>query len=217
MKWIKKSEEPENFKGWKSQANEDWQPTWDELRSPEKPQLHESLLQEQGYLCCYCQRRIELKNSHVEHFKPRTHYPELALDYHNLLASCQEERKKNEPPPKPTHCGHYKKDWYDPELLVSPLEKNCEQSFRYTELGEIRPNSDPNFKQAAETTIEKLGLNIDKLRAMRQEAIADITKVLDELNESDKQQLIAGFTTPNSEGKYDEFCMALVYILRQYY
>lgn len=213
MKFIKKSGEPVSFKQWKSQGNEDWEPTWDDLRSPEKPQLHESLLQEQGYICCYCQRRISLEDSHIEHLKPRTHYPELAIEYRNLLASCQGERE--EPPPQPIHCGHYKKDWYDPNLLVSPLDENCEQYFTYTELGEIRPTSDQKLQEAAETTIEKLGLNIDKLRAMRRSAIAAITEGWDELKASEKQQLISGLIELNDRGEYTEFCMILVYILRQ--
>lgn len=213
MKFIKKSGEPASFQQWKSQGNEDWEPTWDDLRSPEKPQLHDSLLREQGYICCYCQRRIFLEDSHIEHLKPRTHYPELAIDYNNLLVSCQGERE--EPPPLPIHCGHYKKDWYDPKLLVSPLEENCERYFTYTELGEIRPTSDPKLQEAAETTIEKLGLNIDKLRAMRRGAIEAITEGLDELEELEKQKLISGLTDLNDRGEYTEFCTALAYILRQ--
>ncbi|NEP57985.1 MAG: hypothetical protein F6K31_13335 [Symploca sp. SIO2G7] len=50
MRWIEKSQEPESFTRWKAQANEDWQPRFDNLRSQEKRDLYAALLQEQGYL-----------------------------------------------------------------------------------------------------------------------------------------------------------------------
>lgn len=86
--------------------NEDWKPSWDGLRAPEKSELHEALLREQDFICCYCGMRINRETSHIEHLKPRTTYPELALEYSNLLASCQGESE--EPPPEPVHCGHKK-------------------------------------------------------------------------------------------------------------
>ncbi|MGK7925879.1 MAG: retron system putative HNH endonuclease [Spirulina sp.] len=92
MKYIKKNEEPEIFRDWKALANEDWQPNWDEnFQSPEKPAVHRSLLREQGSICCYCGREITRETSHIEHLKPRSLYPDLALNYSNLLASCQGE------------------------------------------------------------------------------------------------------------------------------
>ncbi|WP_292775105.1 retron system putative HNH endonuclease [Nostoc sp. NMS9] len=88
MKYIKKSEEPESFTVWKNLANEDWQPSWENFSKPQKTDVHDSLLQEQGFICCYCGRRITKDISHIEHLKPRkTHY-NLALEYTNLLASC---------------------------------------------------------------------------------------------------------------------------------
>ena len=101
MKFIDKSKEPEEFTNWKALANQDWQPNWDNFQKPEKNIVHNSLLQEQGYICCYCGRRISRQDSHIEHLKPRNQYPELALNYHNILASCQKEVK----PKEPIHCG----------------------------------------------------------------------------------------------------------------
>ena len=69
MRYIKKQETPPAFTDWKAQENEDWQPYWNSkttnFQNPEKRIVHESLLQEQGYICCYCQRRIDLNNSHI--------------------------------------------------------------------------------------------------------------------------------------------------------
>lgn len=125
MRYIQKGEEPEKLANWKSLANEDWQPTYEELRGDIKIDLHDTLLKEQGYLCCYCEMRVTRSNSHIEHFKPRTFYPELSLEYSNLLASCQRERE----PKEPQHCGVKKEDWYDEQLMVSPVIANCGDFF----------------------------------------------------------------------------------------
>ncbi|MBR8828894.1 MAG: TIGR02646 family protein [Gomphosphaeria aponina SAG 52.96 = DSM 107014] len=207
MKYIKKEQPPQTFTHWKAQENEDWKPHWDNFRGKEKFAVHNTLLKEQGYICCYCGRRISSKTSHIEHLKPRTNYPNLALEYGNLLASCQGESE--EPPPIPVHCGHKKKDWYDKQLMVSPLDNNCADFFRFTEAGEILPKNDPD-KQAAITTIERLGLNIDKLKKMRKKAIEAI---LDVIEKEEIEALIKGFETPDLEGKYEEFSGALIYIL----
>ncbi len=63
MRYIKKQQTPQEFLDWKAKSNEDWQPTWDDLKNPEKTIVRQSLLKEQGYICCYCQRRINLRVS----------------------------------------------------------------------------------------------------------------------------------------------------------
>ena len=213
MKWIQKSEEPEALRNWKEQANADWTPTWDVLRASEKEGVHDSLLREQGYICCYCGQRISTKTSHIEHLKPRTRYPELALEYSNMLASCQGESET--PPPLPVHCGHKKKSWYDEKLMVSPLDKNCGDFFTYTESGEISPGANPETKAAAETTINKIGLNIDKLIALRKKALEAILDDWESLTDEDKKTLMSGFEQRNSAGAYEPFCAAIIYMINQ--
>ena len=99
MKHIQKSKPPDDFTNWKNLANENWQPSWKNFQKPQKTSVHKSLLKEQGFICCYCGRRIILLDSHIEHFKPRNKYLDLQLDYANLIASCQGESE--EPPPIP--------------------------------------------------------------------------------------------------------------------
>ncbi len=72
------------------------------------------------------------------------------------------------------------------------------------------------MQKSAETTINKLGLNIDKLRAMRRDAIEAILEGFEDLTEADKHQLIEGFKTMDNEGKYTDFCMVLVYIMKHF-
>jgi len=58
------------------------------LPSHLKQTLKDRLLQEQGYLCCYCMQRISSESMRMEHFRCQARYPEQQLDYENLLAVC---------------------------------------------------------------------------------------------------------------------------------
>lgn len=216
MKYIKKGEEPESFKAWKALAKTT--PNWgySYLQNPEKRELHDALLREQGYICCYCGMRITRESSHIEHLIPQsTPDPDLSVEYTNLLASCQRERE----PRKPIHCGVAKEDWYDENLMVSPLKQNCIDFFIYTDDGQILDTDIPEKKAAATATIDRLCLNIPKLTAMREEVIknllADID--IDELTDEERQKLIQGFEQPDAKGQYQEFWGAIAYILKQYF
>ena len=101
MKHIVKGEEPQDLQNWKSSANENWQPTWDGLPGPVKRNLHSALMTEQGFICCYCGKRVSDADSHIEHFKPQVPCEADALAYANLLCSCQRQTERREP----LHCG----------------------------------------------------------------------------------------------------------------
>ncbi len=222
MKYIKKNQEPGNFTAWKGCANEDWQPNWDNFQSPEKTALHKALLQEQGYICCYCGMRITKEISHIEHLQPREIYPNIALDYSNLLASCPGEgenpdwKKPQKIPPSQKHCGPKKDNWYDANLMVSPLQPNCRDFFRYTGLGEIRPTKNPAMEPAAQETINRLGLNDGKLQDARRRQIEKILPLIEGSTKEEIQQLIQGFDELDLQGEYTPFCFAIAYFLNQH-
>jgi uncharacterized protein (TIGR02646 family) len=236
MRYIKKQEAPPEFTQWKAEANEYWQPSWNSkatnFQNPQKEIVHQSLLKEQGYICCYCQRRINLNNSHIEHFKPKDedYYPKLSLEYNNFLASCQKEKitledseetledseeKIRKYEKNTVHCGHSKANWYDEKLMVSPLEENCAEYFSYTELGEILPSENKDKNESAKTTIDKLGLDIRKLRNERRGAIEGLFAEI-ELSRENIEIYIRKLDQVNEEGQYDKFCNVLIYILKQY-
>ena len=213
MKYIKKSNEPEELANFKAFANENWQPTFREFRGEDKRRLQQKLIEEQGHICCYCGMEITREDSHIEHLKPQSNYPEDQLNYYNLLASCQLKRE----PKEPQHCGIKKEDWYDEDLMVSPLEPNCVDFFRYTDEGEVLPTDEEDKKIAAATTIEKLGLNINKLKVMRLEAIDAILIDIEQSSESEIEALVNGYEKLDDKGQYEPFCQAVVYVLRKYY
>ncbi|MBP0019270.1 MAG: TIGR02646 family protein [Cyanobacteria bacterium SBLK] len=162
MKRIRKQKAPNSFTEWKlknkaKQTNY----SYDNFQNPEKREVHESLLQEQGYICCYCCGRIRLDNSHIEHLKSQTDNPELDLDYHNMLASCGSQQRF------PEYCGNQKGDR---KIPITPLQDRCEESFEFLRDGRIRPlKTKPEREQEVNETIETLNLNHPEIREGRAE------------------------------------------------
>jgi uncharacterized protein (TIGR02646 family) len=204
MKHIVKNQDTPEFDEWKASANDDWQPTYKDLRGAIKEEVKNSLMKEQGYICCYCERRLTDDGSHIEHFNPRSNNAVNPLDYANMLCSCQNRLEQGEP----RYCGHLKGDWFDNLLLVSPLDPDCEGHFAYTGDGEIKPTK--NSDDAARTTIKKLGLNINKLSALRRKAIEPF---LDEnLSAREFSQFVSGYLIKNTDERFIEFWTTIDYI-----
>jgi uncharacterized protein (TIGR02646 family) len=205
MKYISKTEEPESLRAWKALQIETPNCRYKHLPNPEKQELHQALLDDQGKICCYCQVEIALRSSHIEHLKPQSSHPDETLNYQNLLASCQGEGETSR---KPAHCGHKRGN----ELLpITPLDPNCEDWFVYTEDGQILANPNSVASTEAEKTIELLDLNIPKLRRMRASAIRQLR--ISTLTPEQKQMLIEHYNAFDEFGCYSEFCATIVHIL----
>jgi uncharacterized protein (TIGR02646 family) len=215
MKYIEKGEEPGAFTEWKKKPD-NLQRTWKSFRRTKaKNQLLQALLEEQGYICCYCCSSITKENCHIEHLKPQNEDEKSRFEYKNLMVSCQGEDEDK--PSIPVHCGHQKQGWYDKNLFVSPLEPNCAEFFKYSSSGEILPTDNLDKKAASETTIEKLALNIRKLQRMRKKAIDAELLNIEDLNEAEIQQLIKAYGIPDINGQYTPFCTAIIYLLKNYF
>ncbi|MCI9845920.1 retron system putative HNH endonuclease [Flavobacterium pectinovorum] len=197
MKYIIKQAEPESFIVWKNKENDDWKPTYANLDRQERIDLFKSLKEEQGYICCYCERELNEGDCHIEHFRPKdkTKFPKLELVYNNLLCSCQVNTEKGEP----LHCGNSKGNWFDENLLISPLDSTCEGKFKYTFDGQILPFNEDD--DAAKITIEKLQLNIDKLKDLRK-------SVIDALFEDED----IGWYLELKDGRFNEFHTTIKYL-----
>ena len=228
---------------WKSKDDPQWEFSkldWDDFTNPHKAELHDVLLKEQGYICCYCGRRISSSHdSHIEHLKPKSKshspsYAHLVVTYSNLLASCNgyteeqeseyEEKlkqKRDTPRPAQEFCGHKKGEWYDDKLTVSPLIENCAEYFTYTAAGEIRSANIDRIieKKAADQTIIQLGLNNEKLIREREKVIKDTLKHIrtKQFSSQELQKLIQGYDKLDNRGEYVRFCAAVLYYLKQEY
>lgn len=214
MKYIHKSKEPKSLTEFNKRLGNKT-PNWKAFTQSVKNEVYESLLKEQGYICCYCSRPISRKQCHIEHFKPKSVYKHLTFNYTNLIASCQGEDEDR--PRVPVHCGHKKQAWYDEELMVSPLNPNCADFFKYSGFGEILPTDDPDKQLAAKTTVAKLALDINKLRKQRRVAIDTALQAIQGLTDAEIRLLAQGFQELDSEGRFTPFCEVIAYVIKQYF
>jgi len=210
VKHIQKGKEPEFFRQWKKGCSPDWNPDWAALdgEGKIKRQLMEHLVEEQGGICCYCNRELRDNDFHIEHFRPKDKYPKQALEYENLLISCQRQLQQSEP----VHCGMKKGNWFEEEVTVSPLEPDCERLFEYLEDGRIRAAGNDS---RADETIKRLGLDINKLRELRKAAISAVLDVenLENLKRQDLLKLIHAYRQRNNNNKFQPFYAAIIQIL----
>ena len=201
MKHIVKQPEPEPFIEWKREDKMADRPNWNRVPGNIRRSVHSSLMEEQGFLCCYCEGWVDRESSHIEHFRPKSssRYRDLQLDYANLHCSCGRESVEGEP----RQCGFSKGSWFDEHLMVSPLDADCEGRFSFTGDGRIHPAAGD---ESAAQTIKRLALDLPKLDKRRQEVL----HIYLDLSIPDLQTLLA---TPDPEGRFVPFYTAVKDVL----
>jgi uncharacterized protein (TIGR02646 family) len=207
MKHINKGKEPASLLSYRKQP----QATYEDYR--EKDELRESLLKEQGYICCYCMERITKDNMKIEHWRPQTPYPQLQLDYQNLLAACNGNEGK---PPELQHCDTKKGD---KEIIISPTDshKNCEQYLKYSSNGRIYSENLDIDKDLNET----LNLNLPTLVKNRNQAFKAVIQQLTSIRGKDAAWSVQEVKRKiqvyenGIDGKYESYCQMIVYFLKK--
>ena len=213
MKYIQKGKEPQIFSDWKAtQMSLGVNYHYKRLPNPEKGAVHISLLSEQGYICCYCCKRVEQSNSHIEHLDPQSKTDaELSVEYSNMLASCGRDTNKPEYC-WPEYCGNKKGDL---AIRVSPLQANCEEFFNYSSTGEILPTANNLAHQKdAQTTINVLGLNHYDLTQGRIQALEALQGIM---TQEEAELLAQVCQQMNAQGRYQPFCNTVLYFLKNYF
>ena len=207
MKFISKGPEPEELIAFKIAGDEDWPPEYGGLPGDKKRAIHDALLDDQGHICCYCMRRVHRDSSHIEHWIPQSKDERSALDYENMLTSCQREVAPGEPLTR----GQKKGNWYDPATMVSPLTNECEDRFRFTAAGDIVAVTGD---EASAQTVSRLGLDLPGVVAGRREAIGAVIDGLEEMSLDDLRALSRGILERDERGEFAEYCVAIVHIVR---
>jgi len=202
MKHIVKSKEPQVLLEFKKEHKKN--AAYKDMTHEIKNSLKSVLSEEQYFICCYCMKRIKPHNSHIEHIKPQARFPNETLAYHNLLVSCN---GMNDSDP---NCGHKKNAWYDADEFLTPLDPDCEKLFTYNITGQMNA-----LKKNGEVTIDKLNLNSLQLVRARK-AVIRLSGLFDSDFEQKKQEIIAYYTTPNSDNELPPFCMAVIYCVNCY-
>lgn len=219
MKRIIKNPSPQWFEEWKREKPR----RFENMKQNKKEDLKNELVKEQGYICCYCGRKIDTsKATIIDHFLPKddNQYPHFQLEYNNLFASCdgyQKERKEA------NTRGEIGKELYPPccdslknneEIPICPIDKDCEEHFKYFQNGLISVTS-----EKGKVTLETLGLNNNpNLVNLRKDTITGklFQKVIingKAFNKPKKKEelekIISNIEEKDILGKFSPFCFAI--------
>lgn len=207
MKYIEKGESPRSLEEYKTTKGASFKDL-DKNYTCIKRAVKNSLIAEQGGICCYCGTRIDRTNSAIEHFKPKDEnlFPELQLEYSNLLASClggQIERQSNRR--FPLCCDANKKNRV---IKVSPTDSKCESYFKYDDDGNIYGTT-----PEACNAIIILNLNNEVQKNRRKAAIQAYINLP---QDTDWQEEIRFLSNRNRNGLFEPYCFAVVYYIKNF-
>lgn len=167
MLYIRKDHAPQELIADRATPGSDF----DGLR---KEPIRRALLEEQGYLCAYCMCRIEdtYQSTKIEHYKPRSGYPGLQMDYGNMLAVCH-GGEGGDP-------AHYTCDTKkgDQELRINPQEPSHMKTIRYYDDGRIDSTNEDFQKDIRTLNLNDTGLIGRRVAALNtlKEEIHDMFK-----------------------------------------
>ena len=210
MKQIHKAKEPVSLLAHRKNTHANYD------NYSEKYDLRDSLVKEQGYICCYCMQRISpnAEKMKIEHRQAQKKYPKLQLDYQNILASC----KGNDGGAKhlPRHCDTSKGE---KEITINPADKskNCETLIKYKSNGRIY--SDDLIIDRELNDI--LNLNTYKLVNYRKEIIDRVKQELINIKGKKEKWSYSDIKTNiqkyenKKNGKYSPFCQIVIYWLKK--
>jgi uncharacterized protein (TIGR02646 family) len=169
MRRIKKAKEPKVLAQYRATAAA----TYNGFQTAQRTQiLRESLLSDQGGICCYCMQRIYPNEDamKVEHWRSQRRFPDYQLDYSNMLAACMGNEGE---PEEEQHCDTRKGN---KDLARNPADPDdrIEDFIQYLGDGTIVSN-DPDLN-------EQLGEDV--LNLNRALFISNRLSVLDAFHQS---------------------------------
>ena len=221
MKQINKNQEPRVLLQYRASAG-----TFGNIPANVQTALKQSLLDEQGYICCYCMKRIpqtlrkeeidtNTPDCKIEHFKCQAGFEDQELNYQNLLLACHGNHGF---PRFMQTCDTFKGNT---DLTYNPSnrERNIESLIKYRANGEIY--SDDEILNSELTKV--LNLNTKDLQDIRQVFYKSIQNriilegkrrngldIQKRFYESEKERLLTKFG-----GKFTQYCMIGVYLINK--
>lgn len=137
MRYIQKSAPPSSL----IQVVKNGLQGYEELPNTVKKDIQRQLLQDQGGLCAYCMKRIDLNSIQIEHYFPR--HPQnpddaekgkrLSLDFKNLLGVCDGGKSMGYDGKNLTCDAHRG----NAPLTVNPLNRESIRKIKYSHDGTI--------------------------------------------------------------------------------
>lgn len=218
MKQITKNSEPRSLVQHRANGG-----TFENLP---KDEVRNSLLEEQGHICCYCMKRIPQKlkqeeidknfpSSKIEHVKCQSQNSDQELNYSNMLLACN----GNHGSPKIMQtCDTYKGEM-DFSFNPADSRRNIESLIRYRANGEIFSDDETIDNELNSV----LNLNTKDLVDIREVFYKEIQQriilegkkrkgkdIQKRFYENEREKLL----TQNS-GKYIPYCMVGVYLIEK--
>ena len=179
MRYVKKTAAPQFFIENISRIS-----TWDEYPVSKKPLKKHILKNEQNFLCIYCESKVGLNNSHLEHIKPkaRDKFPHLVFDYNNIVVSCNGNCHTEDE--QHYSCGHIKDNEYDDTKFLNPIELlDIRDYFEYDiDTGQILSSNKDVDK--SKYMIDTLHLNDGGLPIARKKSLSIFIKKIKEYNKT---------------------------------
>lgn len=168
---ITKSPEPDFFKKFKKKNKPK---NWAEC-SPITTKLRKHILETEqqhlaeAFFCTYCERKVTMQNSHIEHVKPKCEsgeYSHLFADYNNLTISCKSNNT----------CSNKKDNDYSKDF-INPIEENPSKFMTYNVMtGDITATK-AIHKDRVKATCNTLGLNSYELTKARRTVLIGLKKM----------------------------------------
>lgn len=121
-------------------------------------------------------------NFQIDHFKPKSKYPDLATNYGNLVYSC-------------SYVNRAKSDDYN-EYYLDPVETDYNEHFFRDELGNIYPKKD---SEAAKYMYVRLKLYLKRnsiiwLLEQLEEKMEQLRELIEETDSEESRQLFIAIT-----------------------
>lgn len=199
MKNVLKSSEPDGLKTYKEQYKTQFR-RWEQAKKSKKiAATRSSLVFDQKGLCAYCEMAIHEKAFSVEHFIPceqSTRETNYDLNWQNMLVVCippggvaDNDLPNSRLPHNSPCCGKAKDNFIPDGRLLNPLKLPTSRLFRFrSEDGEIMPDEYACQRagisvESAQFTIQKLGLNVERLKILRLSVITEIVENLNALDD----------------------------------
>ena len=188
------------------------------------PQLVDSLLEEQGYICAYCMRRIPCKDRlykkdginfvltgedhRIEHILSREKHEDKKLDYSNMVICCPGHIGNED------HCDRLKGS---NDITFSPLDQNFIATLSYKTDGEIVSSNAQYNKEINEV----LNLNTKLLKENRKNTWEAVKKELiaqrggKPWNKTILSAYIKKYSSLNKQLKMIPYCGVVLYFLQK--
>ncbi len=216
MRYIRKGEEPESLTQYKKESNAYYDGYAD------KDDIRRNLMEDQGYLCGYCMRRLnDISDVKIEHIVPQSTLKDdekKALDYRIMVGVCYGNEKKG----RRKECLTCDAHRGSKDLYVDPFDENNINQIEYDSEGYITSQNEEIKKSLQET----LNLNYDGPDAyLVQNRKEVLKKCKDKLRTMQKEglwkrqnleRILKFYQEKDEEGKYIPYSgIAIWYITKR--